>query len=184
MPTPYARTAALALALLAPAARGQMVEAPIYSSWSNFEPGTTVTLRTVTESQGSRLESTTTQKLVSIDDTQAVVEQVYRAGSGDSAEESTLKLRHRRWFPLPPGMTKEDVGKPSNPLAEGGETIELAGRVFEARWYETKDQTEAGPAITRTWYSDEVPGQLLRAVTRVDAAKKTTTIELLEISTP
>ncbi|QDV32923.1 hypothetical protein [Tautonia plasticadhaerens] len=184
MTRPIAATAALTLALIAPAAGGQMVEAPIYSSWSEFEPGTTLTLRTVTESQGSRLESTTTQRLVSIDDSQAVVEQVHRAGAGDSAEESTLKLRHRRWFPLPAGMTKEDIGKPINPLAEGSETLELAGRTFEARWYETKDQTEAGRAITRTWYSDEAPGQLLKAVTRVDAAKKTTTIELTEITTP
>ena len=61
---------------------------------------------------------------------------------------------------------------------------DIAGTTYTALWYESKGSTEAGPSVTRTWMTDEVPGKLLKAVTRVPAAGKTTTVELVEIRTP
>ena len=165
----------------------QMVEAPLYTNWSRFPVGTVVTLRTMTETeQGNETEeSFTTQRLVLVDEKKLEVEQVFLETTGASpTEETSQTLTHRRWFPLLGGMKKEDIGKPSGAIAQGEETIELAGETFETQWYDLKSQTEAGPALTRTWISDKVPGKVVKAVTRVEASNKTITIELVKITKP
>ncbi|RUL88789.1 hypothetical protein [Tautonia sociabilis] len=168
-----------------PALARQMVEAPLYSSWARVPVGTKITLRTVTESGGQKVEALTSQTLLSVDEKQAVVEQTFLGSDAKgTSQEGTQLIRHRRWFPLPSGKSKEDIGKPSDAIASGEETIELAGRTFEASWYDASGQTEAGPSMTRTWIADDVPGRLLKAVTTVEATNTVVTIELVEVTTP
>jgi hypothetical protein len=164
-------------------ALGQTVEAPIYTSWARFPVGTTITLRTTYESSdGKKDESTTTQRLVSKGEKEVVVEQVRPA---DDGEEITQTFKHRRLFPLLGGMKPEDVGKPRDALAQGEETLQIAGKSFKTIWHDQRSQTEAGPAITRSWIADDVPGRLLKAVTRLEkGTTATTTIVLVEIETP
>jgi hypothetical protein len=171
------------VALTGTTALGQMVEAPVYTSWSKVPVGTTITLRTIIESNdGQTAESTTTQRLVSKGEKEVVVEQLRLAADG---EEIIQTFKHRRLFPLLGGMKPEDIGKPKDALAQGEETLEIAGKPFEATWYDQRSQTEAGPAITRSWIADDVPGRLLKAVTRLEQGKtSTTTIDLVKIETP
>ena len=55
---------------------------------------------------------------------------------------------------------------------------------FDAVWYDVRGTTEAGPSITRTWFSEEVPGKVLRSETRVEGSDKLTTLELVEFEKP
>lgn len=161
------------------------VESPIFKSWARNKPGASITLRTSTDSASGKIESTTRDTLVKVDREMAIVERVYLdAATGKADADSAQELKFRRMFPVLPGVKKEDIGKPSGSIARGEEAIEVAGKEYKAQWYDTKGTTEAGESITRTWMSEEVPGLVLKAVTRVPKTKKVTTIELIEFKAP
>ena len=187
MPRPFctAFVAVLAATALAPVVAAQQVESPIYKSWARHPVGTSVALRSVTGSDGRTIETTTTSTLLELTAEKAVVETVVVSdATGEEVKSPPQKFEHRRMFPLFPGMKAEDIGKPVGVLAQGEEAVEVGGKTYPARWFESKGQTEAGESVTRTWMSDEVPGRLLKAVTRVPATGKTTALELIELKTP
>ena len=47
-----------------------------------------------------------------------------------------------------PGVKKEQIGKPTKALAQGEETLKLAGREIKTFWYDTKDRGDP-PVHTR-----------------------------------
>jgi hypothetical protein len=174
-------------AAIAPAARSEEVEHPVYRSWARHKVGTTVTLREVTGQEGGTktVETILRLRLSKLDGKAAVIEQVTESdATGERVKNPPQEFTYRRQFILLPGVRKEDVGRPVGALDKGEEMLELAGKTYKAQWYDTKGKTEAGPSFTRAWYSDEVPGLLLKSTTRVPAAKKVTTMELVEIKVP
>lgn len=173
------------LSLAATAARGESVDHPLYRSWAAYPVGTTITLRSVTEGTGRTIETTKRSTLKALDPQKAVIEMVSTSdATGESIENQPQEFTIRREFPLLPGVKAEDVGKPTGIIASGTEEIEVAGQTYQAVWYDSKGNTEAGPSLTRTWLSDRIPGRVLRSVTRVPAVKKVTTEELVEIRMP
>jgi hypothetical protein len=173
--------------VLTPGARGtaraEEVESPQYASWARHPVGTTVRLRTVTEAAGARsIETTASYRLVKTTADAVVVEmKVVSDAPGSEPEGTSQELTIRRLFPLFPGVKKEDIGKPEGVTKQGEEAVTVAGRTYRARWYEGRGATEAGPSESRTWTSDEVPGRLIRSVTKVPKANKTVTQELVAI---
>ena len=87
-------------------------------------------------------------------------------------------------FPLLPGVDQTKIGRPQGAMANGMETIEILGKKYNAEWYETKAQTEAGPSLTRTWISMDVPNMILKSETEVKVADKKVKIEITEIKIP
>ncbi|MDX2037114.1 MAG: hypothetical protein SFX72_10715 [Isosphaeraceae bacterium] len=183
-------TTGLALAMIslfaAVPARGESVEDPTYRSWAKVVPGTLVTVRTTAETAGGSFLTETHSKLISIDDKRAVVETwtEQKSPHGEITKNAPSEQTIKRMFPLFPGVKKEEIGRPSGAMKKGREKLTIAGREFDAEWYETKGTTEAGPSYTRTWISEDVPGLVLKAETTVPAAKKTTKIELIAIEKP
>jgi hypothetical protein len=185
MKWPLALAAAFITALAANASADEPVESPVYKSWARYKVGTSIRLQAVTLIQGNRVETTTTARLVELTDEKVVVESVTASdGTGKAIENAPQKLVYRRAFVLLPGVKREDVGKPDGSIARGEESLKLAGKEYKAQWFDSKSRVEAGEALTRTWMSDDVPGKLLKSVTKVPAADKTTTLELVEIKTP
>lgn len=161
------------------------VEHPAYLSWARHPVGTTITMKSVTTSKGAPIETTTRTTLVALTPKSAVLEiKVVSNATGQVDEARPQRYEQKRMFPLFPGVKKEDVGKPSNAIARGEETLSLAGKEYKAQWFDSKGRTEAGETFLRTWMSDEVPGRLLKSVIRVPATKLTTTDELVEVKAP
>ncbi|MFO0950646.1 MAG: hypothetical protein U0835_05730 [Isosphaeraceae bacterium] len=104
--------------------------------------------------------------------------------TGQTTEGLPERTEQKRMFPLFPGVKKEDVGNPTDASGKGDETLKLAGREFRSTWYDTKGTLEVGASQTRTWISEDVPGRLVKAVTRVPKASTTVTVELVEFKTP
>lgn len=180
-----ASIALLAAAMTCPPSVAEEVESPLFKSWARTKPGTSITLKMTTDSASGRIETKTRYTLAKLDREMAIVELVSTSGAtGEAADESPQEIKIRRMFPVLPGVKKEEIGKPSGAIAKGEETITIAGKEYKAQWYDTKGMTEAGESITRTWISDEVPGLVLKAVTRVPKIKKETTIELVELKAP
>lgn len=171
-----------AVCLASPSGASDVVESPVYKSWSGSKVGTAVTIRSVTVMKGQTIESTTRYTLIELDPRKAAVEMAIIGGNG--AGNPPKRLEYRRDFPLLPGLKQEDIGKPPEASEQGEEAIEVAGKEYHATWYVLKGQTEAGESIATTWTRPDFPGMLLKSVLKVPAADKVTTFAVIEIKTP
>jgi hypothetical protein len=161
-------------------------ENPQYARWAKFRPGTTVVVREVTTTPTFTTDTTATYRLDELTDEIAVVSAggEIKAPDGTVHDNPTIALRHARWIPLPEGKAAADVGKPEGTFAEGEQTITVGGKEYKTRWYKSKGRVEAGETETQTWYSDAVPGGLVRSVHRIPASNKAITAELVEVKLP
>jgi hypothetical protein len=172
---------------LAPPTQAQAptVEAPIYKSWARHKVGTTITIRETTDTGGPKIVSSTTSKLVKLLPDRLIIEQVVTTNaSGEEQTYDPVEFDIKRTFPGNPAPRKKADPKPGAEPTEGEETITILGREYKARWSDTKGNTEAGPSYTRTWISDEFPGMVVKAVTRVPKVNKVTNVEVIEFKTP
>jgi hypothetical protein len=154
----------------------------MYTCWNDLPIGTAVTTRTATTIAGSPLPGgdVKTMRLVARTDKKVVVEETLTSFlNGEKIVGDPERIDYPR--ALPAGLGKRPVadGKTS-----GEEEVEVLGKTYKTRWSETKSQTEAGPATTRTWVSDTMPGQIVRSVTIVPAVKKEVSIEVIELEIP
>lgn len=158
------------------------VEAPLYTNWSKFPVGTTVTQKATMTEQGKTITTTTVVKLIEKNEKQLLLSKVVSSDStGQLVTNDPIEATIRRMFPLFPGVDKTKIGRPQGSQNSGMETIEVLGRKYQAEWYETKATTEAGPSLTRTWISMEMPDMLLKSRTEVKAANKVVLIEVSDI---
>lgn len=167
---------------------GESVENPQYASWAKFPPGTLIVQRTTSETEGveGKTVTTLTTKLIEVAPEFVKLESQSSSRRFDGHEETnppgTFKVP--RLLVLPTGMKKEDFGKPAGAKEQGEEAVAVAGREYKARWYTGKDRNEGGEVSVKTWVSDEVPGTLLKSVSRTTGVKKLVTIELVEFKVP
>ncbi|MCI0704948.1 MAG: hypothetical protein L0241_28135 [Planctomycetia bacterium] len=167
---------------------GELVEHPTYKMWAKFAPGTTITQKTTTDSENSPGQTVTTivYSLKEKTDDHILLESqattVYHGGRVEKNPPNTVKTP--RLIPLPPGVKKEDWGKPTDKQETGEEVVTAAGKQYKAKWYKSKGSTDAGELFTTTWTSTEMPGGLVKSVSEVPAVKETTTIEVVEVKLP
>lgn len=161
----------------------EQVESPIYLSWAKYKPGTEISVRSTTVQLGKTIETVSKSRLVSVDANKVVIETVFTSnGTGATVENPPQTFEYKRWFLLLPGVRKEDIGRPEGKKEnQGEETLNLADRAFKTVWFQIRSTTEAGEAITKVWMCDEVPGKLVKSVTKVPVADKITTLELVEL---
>ncbi len=162
------------------------IDHPAWVNWSKFPVGTRVTMRSVTKIKGivsSTVETTTV--LTRKNDNAVVIRKSFAvAGEPKPNPDDYVETTIKRHFPLLPGADPAKVGKPAGIAEAGTGRIDLLGETYETEWYESRATTEAGPATTRTWISHTMPGQVVRSVTEVKAAGKSTIEEVIAIELP
>jgi hypothetical protein len=171
----------LSLALGAPATPAA-AENPMYICWHDLPIGTAVTTRTATTIAGKLQPGgdVKTMRLVARTPKKVVVEETLTSFlNGEKIAGDPERIDYPRALAAGLGKRPAPDGKTS-----GEEEVEVLGKTYMTRWSETKSQTEAGPATTRTWFSDAMPGQIVRSVTTVPAVKKEVTIEVIELKIP
>jgi hypothetical protein len=168
------------------APRGERVENPAYTRWAKCAPGAFVTYAVVTDIKGAVTKRTSTAKLAKRTEEVAVVESEdwAPAPGGGKADVQSQELKQLRWMGKPGGPAAADPARPPGTYADGTETITVGGKEYKARWYKFKGRVEAGETDTQVWYSDEVPGGLVKSIHRIDASGKVTTIEVAEVKLP
>ncbi|WZP00974.1 hypothetical protein EP7_002636 [Isosphaeraceae bacterium EP7] len=177
--------ASVAVALASHATSAEEVESPIYRSWAKAKVGTSVTYREIVITKGVRAESTRRATLAKLTPEKAVIdEETFETVNGKPKVITSITLDYRKGLILLPGMTKEQVENPGKGKKAGLETVKVLGKDYKASWYETEAPTDHGPAVGRTWVSDEVPGKILKSSMKVESADKTVTTELIEIKVP
>lgn len=160
------------------------VENPVYSNWKSYEVGTVVRYRQVTTTPTFEERRILEYRLKSKSDTELSVE--IRNYVEESGEESAnvQNMVARRYFRLPNGVSKAEFGKPAGRKSEGTEKVELLEREYDAKWYVAEVRVEAGTTESRTWSSPEVPGALLKSISKTPAVSSVTTIELIKVDRP
>ncbi|HVK08074.1 MAG TPA: hypothetical protein VM597_04785 [Gemmataceae bacterium] len=167
---------------VAPTEPGVEIPNPQYASWADFPVGTAVVIRAVTRADGDPGETvtTTTLTLREVSPVRVVVESraETRRYDGHVTANPPTRADHSKTLRLPGGANAD---RPAGVTAEGTEAVTAGGRVYAAKWHETRDRNEAGDMVTRTWMSPAVPGGLVRSVVRTAAIGKTTTTEVVEV---
>jgi hypothetical protein len=163
-----------------------MVESPLYVRWAKFPVGTSIVTKMESEIGPNKTVTTTSYKLTELTDNHLIVEmKAYTVRyDGTIVDNPPEKLRNIRWINLPEGIKKEDFGKPTGVILNQNERITVGDKEYRSTCYKIKAQTEAGESEGKVWYSTEVPGELLKSVSHVDAAKFKSTVELIEIKIP
>jgi hypothetical protein len=171
--------------VLADRAAAEEVEHPTYTNWSRFPVGTSVTIRATTTIKNASTIVDTKTTLVSRDDKAIVISKKFGIDDKPGTfSEDGVETTVKRFFPLLPGIDKTRIGKPQGNAGQGVETVEIRGKSYRAEWYETRASTEAGPSVTRTWISMEMPGQVLKSTTEVKAVGKKTIEEVIAVDIP
>jgi hypothetical protein len=168
-------------------AEEKTVDNPTYKAWAAYKPGTTVKVKTVSDTAGNKSETIMAYKLLELTDAKAVVEMVvtskvagmeFSAPASKTDHPKTLKIVGTTPAPAPDK-------KPEGVVEEGEETVTMAGKEWKCKWYKTKNKTPVGDMEAKTWICMDLPGSVVKMESSMtgQAASKTT-MELVEIKTP
>jgi hypothetical protein len=163
--------AVLALAAAAPAA--DKVDNPLYKNWAKFKPGTSVTTKTTLDAGGMTIETVTTTKLVEVKDDKAVVEvQTTSKIMGNEVKQPAVKQdipKQVETSALPPGVGPDKTAKVDGQSDTGKKKVKVGGTEYECQWVKVgvKD------AESETYTSDDVPGMVVKIVTKAKSGGMT-----------
>ena len=167
---------------------GPTIAHPDYANWSRFPIGTTVIHRSVTERGQAQTISTETFRLSELNDGELVVERQNTTERNDGSYRAVNPPEPRRYkkaFSLPAGMTEDDFKKPSlNAKRTGEDTIDVLGTKYKTHVYQWKEHSEVGDMNVTVWYSDEMPGRLVKQQIVIPSTETTTTDTLIEVTIP
>lgn len=163
----------------------EKVENPLYTTWAKFKPGTSITYQMDTAFGAQSTSAKQVQTLKSVSDDKVVVEmQSVVEAAGQTIKTPAVPLEYLAKVPqgqIDPKFNPD--GNPALDVKKGTETIEVAGKSLKCEWIEAKGKTPQGEVETKTWFSDEVPGRLVKSVTGLKAVNSTTTMTLVEFKT-
>ncbi len=160
------------------------VENPDYQYWAKFKPGTSVDIVHLSEAPEQKYETTETHTLLQVTAMGVKVEikAPVTLPDGSTQETAPRVVRHPRWVSRP--LKEGTLGQPPGTYETGEETITVDGKEYATRWYKARGKVEAGDTETQTWFSEEVPGGLLKRFHAIPASGKTIRSEARAIKQP
>lgn len=154
----------LSFCLFVPAADDQ--DNPEYKLWSKFKPGSSVTMKMVTEASGMKTEMVTTTVLKSLSDGELVLEsKMTMSVAGQNIEQPAMERKVPAKMPKVevPKVEEKDTPKPKT--EEGTEDLEIAGKKVACKWSKVVLDHAGTKTETKSWTCDAVPGGVVRMET-------------------
>ncbi|MGI9516629.1 MAG: hypothetical protein ACR2NP_06280 [Pirellulaceae bacterium] len=155
-------------------------ENPMYTSWQNHQPGTKVTLHTVTKQNGTVVSETKqTQKLVEITDDHVVIEigsVIIAAGQEIDGGSTTMTFQRI----LEAGEAPETDASIDVNITKGEETVDIKGEKFACEWIESEFEVSGMKTTSKVWTSTEVPGLNVKSVVNSAGTVSETTLVGIE----
>ena len=140
---------------------------PMYKSWADHGVGTSVTTKSKTTAAGQTSEMESTQTLVEKTDEKVVIEIVTTmVVAGNKMEMPAQKMEIQAKFDTPEASEKEDPPAaddgPKPVTKESEETIEIAGKKYKAKVYDSTIEAEGFTSHVKSWTSNDIPGGVLK----------------------
>lgn len=161
------------LAVLVAPFSGDEIDNPEFKMWSAYGVGTAVTLKSVTDTSGQKMEMSMTTTLKSKSDKELVLEtKMKMVFSGQTIDQPPTTRKVPAKVKKPKPVDTKKVKKPET----GKETIEAAGQKFACTWTKTTIEAAGSKTESKVWMCDEVPGRVVKmeAVTSGEFATKMT----------
>ncbi len=160
-----------------------LVDRVEYVNWSHFPMGTSVTLARETKSDVDKVIVTTISRLAEKTDNKVVIETQITVDRGsEPLKNPPMRIEYPANFRLPPKMDAGQFALPAqNAEATGEESIQFDGKDYQAVVYSWTGSSEAGPTKNKMWFSNEIPGRVLRHEMKCKAFTSLEIIVAIEI---
>jgi hypothetical protein len=166
-----AAAAVVGLVLCASSVRAEDMENPEYANWKGFKPGSSVTMKMVTEAGGAKTEMSQTHTLVEINADKAVIE---TKGSMVMGGNKIDLPANKRDIPAkvekPKGGDAKGDGKAD--VKESSEDLTVGGKKVKCKVTETKSESAGTKTHSKVWMADEIPGHMAKMESQSEGASK------------
>ncbi|RCK79537.1 MAG: hypothetical protein OZSIB_4291 [Candidatus Ozemobacter sibiricus] len=170
---------AVAVVLLAglPLLAQNQIDNPVYQNWARFKPGTRVAYSQTSEVMGNTTESQIVYELVEVTPDKVVVE---LTGSTTLLGKRTDMPKARLEYPARTDPADPTVKNALNArTASTEETLDLLGGKLTCKVFEATVEQQGSTIKSRFWYSDEIPGSLVKSETIMEKPVQTKTLMVL-----
>jgi len=152
------------------AVAGEMIDNPQYEHWSQFKPGTYVVTRSKQVAAGQTTETEVKTELKSVSKEKVVLEMTsVTKMQGQEIAMPPQTFEHPAKYEKPelPEGEAEDAETEKPKTKEGEEKIEVAGKKMDTKWYEVVSDNEGFKTHSKSWMSEDMPGQVVKSVTEM-----------------
>jgi hypothetical protein len=157
------------------------IDNPEFTLWSKYKPDTMTKLKMTSEFNGMKSGSTVTTTLKEVGADKLVLEmEVISNVNGMEFKAPATKREVTKTIEVDDKIA-EQIGKGAKPegtVEEGTETVKVGKDDVKTKWYKFKNKTSGMEVEGQTWTSDDVPGSIVKLVSKGD--KFSSTMELVE----
>lgn len=167
----------LVIAAFAAPANAQEVPNESYKNWSQFNVGTSTTLKTVTKMGGKKIsEIKITQKLVEKNDDQVVVEvSTVVIANGMEFKTGANKVTHKKSVKSSSAQPADVKGVKVKELDKGEEKVKVGDASYACNWISSSSEFQGMKSESKVWMSDKVPGMVVKTVMSTSSGIESTT---------
>jgi hypothetical protein len=141
------------------------VDNPAYKNWAKGKPGTSVTMKMVTN-YGTAMEMESTMTLEEVTADHVTISTVTKMG-GNAMPAQKMNI--------PAKVKKTEAGKDAPKPEEGDEEIEVGGKKIKCHWVKSVTEANGSKTTSKVWSSDEIPGTMAKMESQMEGAMKGTT---------
>lgn len=175
-------TLALLVGAVASAQEKKTIDNPLFANWAKFKAGASTTTKMASEANGVKSAVTITTKLVDVKADELTVEVTSESEvMGMKFTAPAVKQAVKKTIEIPAGIPMPPAAgaKPEGTTEEGTETLKVGNTEIKTKWFKYKTKTPAGDIEGQVWTSDEVPGMMVKMVSKGE--KFSSTMELTEL---
>ena len=153
------------------------IDNPEFTMWSKYKADTMTKLKSTSEINGMKTENIimTTLKEVSADKLVLETEAISKF-NGMEFKSPPTKRDVTKTIEVDEKIA-EQIGKAAKPegtTEEGTETVKIGKDDVKTKWYKFKSKAEGTETVSQTWTSDEVPGSVVKVVSKSSTFNNTT----------
>lgn len=165
---------------------GEAAENPSYTQWAAFKVGTETHYKQVSDIMGNKNEAEIVYRLVELTPEKAIVEmQTSMTLMGNKVPSAPVRLEHpaRVDAAAAPAAAPADAPKPDT--KKGSEDVTVSGTTYTCTTMETTIDQAGSVMKSVIWFSDKIPGGLVKSETNMEKPMKSLTVlELTKVVQP
>lgn len=144
---------------------------PAYTSWAGCKPGSSVTMKNVTDMMGNKTNMEMTSTLVEVTPEKAVVEvkgfmEMMGQKTDIPAQKQDIPATAPDGQPTDPVEAAKKAGAEVKDLGE--ESVSIAGGSYKCKVMETKMEQNGMTILSKIWTSTEMPGMLVKLESKTE----------------